>query len=80
MGWVMYRNGRYEESFDYLIQAVNVLPDDPVILEHLGVVLMNLEQNAEALDVLERALNLGGDPERIGALITTVKSAMQEKE
>ncbi len=80
LGWVMYRNGRFEESFDYLIQAVNVLPDDPVILEHLGIVLMNLEQNAEALDVLERALNLGGDSERIGALISTVKSALQDKE
>jgi len=80
LGWVMYRNGRFEESFDYLIQAVNVLPDDPVILEHLGVVLMNLGQNAEALDVLERALNLGGDSDRISALITTVKSNLQEKE
>jgi tetratricopeptide (TPR) repeat protein len=80
LGWVMYRNGRFEESFDYLIQAVNVLPDDPVILEHLGIVLMNLEQNAEALDVLERALNLGGDSERISALISTVKSTLQEKE
>lgn len=80
LGWVLYRNGRFEDAFDYLIQAVNVLPDDPVILEHLGIVLMNLEQNAEALDVLERALNLGGDSERISALITTVKSNLKEKE
>ncbi len=80
LGWVMYRNGRYEEAFDYLIQAVNVLPDDPVILEHLGIVLKNLGQMAEALDVLERALNLGGDSERISSRISEIKSAQQEKE
>lgn len=80
LGWVMYRNGRYEEAFDYLIQAINVLPDDPVILEHLGIVLKNLGQMAEALDVLDRALNLGGDSERISSLISEIKSAQEEKE
>ena len=80
MAWVMYRNGRFEEAFDYLIQAVNVLPDDPVILEHLGMVLNDLGQKAEALDVLRRALDLGGDSERIGALITDIENFQAEKE
>ncbi len=73
LGWVLYRNGRLEEAFDYLIRAVNVLPDDPVILEHLGVVLNEMGQTAEALDVLKRSLNQGGDSERIGALIEIIE-------
>ena len=80
MGWVMYRNGRYEEAFDYLIQAVNVLPDDPVILEHLGIVLKNQGQLTEAREVLQRALNMGGDSGRIDNLITDIDKSLEEKE
>ena len=80
LAWVMYRNGRFEEAFDFLIQAVNVLPDDPVILEHLGVVLSELGQKAEALDVLRRAQGLGGDSERIGGLITDMENSQADKE
>lgn len=80
MGWVMYRNGRLEEAFDFLIRAVNVLPDDPVILEHLGMVLNDQGQGAEALDVLKRALALGGDSGRINALIADIEKDLLEKE
>jgi tetratricopeptide (TPR) repeat protein len=80
LGWVLYRNGRLEEAFDFLIQAVNVLPDDPVILEHLGVVLTGLGQDTEALDVLRRSLARGGDAERIGGLIEAIEKAEREKE
>lgn len=65
MGWVLYRQGRLEEAFDYMIQAVNVLPEDPVILEHLGLVLRDMGQVAEAEEMLRRALRLGGDRERL---------------
>jgi tetratricopeptide (TPR) repeat protein len=67
LGWVKYRQGRYEEAFDFMIQAVNVLPEDPIILEHLGLVLREMGQVQEAEEMLRRALVLGGDPERIQA-------------
>ncbi|PIE75744.1 hypothetical protein CSA17_05870 [bacterium DOLJORAL78_65_58] len=65
MGWVKYRQGRFEEAFDYMIQAVNVLPEEATILEHLGLVLREMGQVAEAEEMLRRALILGGDSERI---------------
>jgi tetratricopeptide (TPR) repeat protein len=80
LGWVMYRNGRLEEAFDYLIQAVNVLPDDPVILEHLGMVLAGLGQDTEAVEVLRRSLARGGDADRIGALIEELENPGNGKE
>jgi tetratricopeptide (TPR) repeat protein len=80
LGWVMYRNGRFEEAFDYLIQAVNVLPDDPVVLEHLGVVLNEMGQKIEALDVLRRSLARGGDSERIESLISDIEKDQTAKE
>jgi len=80
LGWVMYRNGRFEEAFDYLIQAVNVLPDDPVVLEHLGVVLNEMGQKTEALDILRRSLEQGGNSERILALIADIEKDQTAKE
>ena len=69
MGWTLYRLGRTEAAFDYMIQAVNVLPDDPVILEHLGMVMMELGQLDEAIGMLQRSLAMGGDRVRIEAVL-----------
>jgi tetratricopeptide (TPR) repeat protein len=68
MGWVYYRLGRYDDAFDYLVQAVNVLPEDPVILEHLGMTLAALGRAEEARAALERAIAAGGDRERLEAV------------
>jgi len=80
LGWVMYRYGRFEDAFDYLIQAVNVLPDDPVILEHLGIVLTELDKLDEALDVLKRSLDRGGDTARVSSLILEIEKKLAKQE
>lgn len=36
LGWIYFKLGRYQESRKQLEEASNLLPDDPVILEHLG--------------------------------------------
>jgi len=79
MAWIHYRNGDLEQALDYLIQAVNVLPDDPVILEHLGLVLTGQSKRAEALDVLRRALLRGGDRERLQKAISDLESGSDER-
>lgn len=75
LGWVLYRQGRFESALDYLIQAVNVLPEDPVILEHLGMVLKASGQKEQALDVLRRALTLGADEKRVGGVVRQLEGA-----
>jgi len=80
LGWVYYRMGRYDDSLDYLIRAANVLPEDPVILEHLGMALLRLGQGEEALDVLRRSLAVGGDRERIEAVIAEITSSRDSDE
>ncbi len=65
MGWVLYQQGKTDDAFDYMIQAVNVLPDDPIILEHLALVLLKLGQVQEAEEMFRRALILGGDKDRL---------------
>ncbi len=36
LGWVYFRLGRYEEALGELQKAVDGLPNDPIVLEHLG--------------------------------------------
>lgn len=74
LGWALYRQGRFEDALDYLIQAVNALPEDPVILEHLGMVLKAGGKRQEALDVLRRALSFGGDAKRLQAEIAQLET------
>jgi tetratricopeptide (TPR) repeat protein len=69
LGWVFYQRGEYAEAFEWLVAAVNQRPDDPLILEHLGLTLKNLGRFAEATDMLRRARQRGGDPERLDALL-----------
>ena len=71
---------RLESALDYMIQAVNVLPDDPVILEHLGMVLMGLGQDVQALEALNRALLMGGDPARLKNVVSEIEARLESSE
>jgi len=69
LGWVLYKRGEYTQAFDWLVAASNARPDDPIVLEHLGLVLKALDRRAEAADVLRRALAAGGDEAQLGPVI-----------
>lgn len=72
LGWVFYRQGELDDAFDYLVRAVNVLPEDPVVLEHLGRVLQAMGRTTEARQTYERALSAGGDRKRLETAIDEV--------
>jgi len=74
LGWVYFKQARYEEAFDQLVKATNAIPEDPIILEHLGLTLGRIDQPEEALRLLRRALALGGDAERLTAAIQAIES------
>ncbi len=69
LGWIFYQRGDHAAAFDVLVEAANQRPDDPVILEHLGLTLKALGQRDQALDVLRRSLAAGGDPARLRPVI-----------
>src|SRR6056297_1561980 len=79
LGWVLYRQGHYEEALDRLIKAVNLLGDDPVVLEHVGECLAALGRHEEALRSFERARVAGGDTERLEERIEAMREAMREQ-
>jgi tetratricopeptide (TPR) repeat protein len=56
LGWVYYRKGLYSKSLDTLKDAVQRIPDDPVILEHLAEVYLKLNNPQKALELYKRSL------------------------
>lgn len=55
MGWILYRNGRLEESLDFLTRAYALFPD-PEVAAHLGEVLWVSGDTAAATKIWRGAL------------------------
>jgi len=73
LGWVLYRQGRYEEAVSHMERAVELLPVDPVVNDHLGDVYWAVGRRREARFQWMRALSFvdpteldsEADPERM---------------
>ncbi|MCC5848818.1 MAG: tetratricopeptide repeat protein [Verrucomicrobia bacterium] len=60
-GWIYYRQGRYEQAYRDLTRAAELEPDESVIAEHVGDVLMKLGRPVEAVSYYRIALELEAD-------------------
>ena len=59
MGWVLYLQGRYQDSYFYLSRAAaDKQAMDPIVFEHLGDVCVKLERWHEAQMAYNRAIEL----------------------
>jgi tetratricopeptide (TPR) repeat protein len=58
LGWLYFRQDKFELALKYLRQAASLLPDDPTVLEHLGDASAKSGQVKEALEAYKRALQL----------------------
>ena len=61
LGWVYYRQGRYDEALRQLALAIRSEGDDPAILDHLGDVYLALGRLEEALFFWRRSLRRAPD-------------------
>lgn len=78
LGWVYYKSGRFELAYETLNQAMEGLREDPTILEHVGDALRALGQNVEALGMYRRALERGGERERLESLVLELEKSIVE--
>jgi tetratricopeptide (TPR) repeat protein len=58
-GWILFRRGEVEEALPYLESAAAAL-DDPIVEAHLGFAYAALERNEEALEQMQKAVDLAG--------------------
>lgn len=61
LGWVLFRQGRYQEARGVLERALEIEPDDPEKLAHLGDVLAALGEYREAKTCWSKAMDLKGE-------------------
>jgi len=74
LGWVLYRRNDLRSALDHLVSAANALPDDPTILEHLGLALRDLGQIDQALNALYRARLAGSVNEDLPRIIAELEA------
>jgi len=56
VGWLYFKQKNYPAALEYLGRALDLLPDDPAINEHMGDVLAAMHRFSEALTYYEKAL------------------------
>jgi len=69
LGWVLFRQERYDEALETLEQAQLRMPDSAVIWQHLGEILLALDRAEEGIEALHKALDTvdEDDPEEVAA-------------
>ena len=58
LGWIYFMQGRFEEAYKQLMLSAELIPDESVVAEHLGDVLMKLDRPVEARGYYRIALEL----------------------
>ena len=58
LGWALFKLKRYEESKEYLQQAVKLMPGDPIVNDHYGDVLWKNGDEIQARYYWKYVLNL----------------------
>jgi Flp pilus assembly protein TadD len=81
LAWVHYRQGDLKRAESELRQALTLVPDDPVVLEHLGDVLMSAGKAGEAVSFFEKAIAKGHEkPDEIRSKLSrTGKESLPSK-
>jgi tetratricopeptide (TPR) repeat protein len=77
LGWVYYRQGKFQEAVRELRRAVEKIGTDATVLDHLGDALYAVGKTNEALEYWRKALDLEPDQEEIREKIDGAKQAKQ---
>lgn len=80
LGWLFYRQGRYEEALRELKRAVEYLPaPDAVVFDHIGDTYAKLGKMSEAVLYWNKALQLDPENKNILAKIDAQTERMAQK-
>lgn len=71
LGWVYFKKGLYPKAVTILKKATYLVPEDPVILEHLGDAYLKTNDIKNALEAYRRSLKFKEDDKEV--LIKKIK-------
>lgn len=81
LGWLYYRQGKYDQALTELLRAVEALKeDDPTVLDHLGDTYARLNQTAKSLEYWQKALILDKDNKKLAGKIADAKTKLSKGE
>jgi tetratricopeptide (TPR) repeat protein len=76
LGWVLFRLGRYVDAEAPLRRAASIIPEEPVVHDHLGDLYWAQGRREEAVDAWREAIRLGiENPARLREKINRSVSA-----
>jgi tetratricopeptide (TPR) repeat protein len=82
LGWVYYRQGKFDLALKTLQKAAEMTHDDPVVLEHLGDVYKELGEPEKAIQYWEKSVSFSekeeGLKDRVDQKIQQLKSAVKK--
>ena len=81
LGWLHYRQGKYEQALAELLSAASTLKgDDPTVFEHIGDTYSMLNQIPKALEYWEKALAFDKTNKQLATKIAQAKSRISQRE
>ena len=81
LGWLLYRQGKFEEALTQLQRAAEHLShDDPVVFEHIGDTHAKLNRVPQALEFWQKALALSPENKLLAEKIESTKTKMSKGE
>ena len=72
-GWLLFKRGRYREALEWLQKAFQLVPDEPVVAEHVGDCHLKIKSKAKAIELYRRALELYPEADQKERLVRKVK-------
>jgi tetratricopeptide (TPR) repeat protein len=79
MGWVQYRQGKYDQALETLNRAIENLPrEDAVVFQHLGDVYFKLSRISRALEWWQKAKTLDPSNKDLAAKIDAQKTRVSK--
>jgi tetratricopeptide (TPR) repeat protein len=75
LGWVAYQHGDYKEALPLLEEAATALSGRSIVLYHLGMAYLAVDEPAKAAERLKAALKLAPDAELKGKIDAALKRA-----
>ncbi|MBN2071369.1 MAG: tetratricopeptide repeat protein [Candidatus Krumholzibacteriota bacterium] len=76
MGWIKYRQGDYQNALKILMEAIEIVGDDPVIWEHLGDIYSKLEMFDRARDAYTRSIDIDSEKEEVLQKLTEINETL----
>lgn len=58
LGWVYYKQERYQEALAVLLKAAELVADDPIVLEHVGDAYQKIGEKSKALEYYRKSLSI----------------------